>query len=97
MMRVFGYDSRDCKRSVLDGYRPAAYIGFVLGSLYQYVLLRIMVDIVFSGVEGVPEYEFDFPVCFITLGIFIVVYEGLMFAYGQSMKKIPLKQIMSED
>lgn len=96
MMRVFGYDSSDCKRSVLDGYRPAAYIGFAIGSIYQYALLRVMIDIVFAGVEGVPEYEFDFPVCFITLGVFIVVYEGVMFAYGQSMKRIPLKRIMSE-
>ena len=96
MMRVFGYQSADCKRSVLDGYRPAAYIGFVIGSVYQYALLKIMVDIVFAGVEGVPEYKFDFPICFITLGVFIVVYEGIMFAYGQSMKRIPLKQIMSE-
>ena len=96
MMRVFGYDSADCKRSVLDGYRPAAYIGFIIGSVYQYALLRIMVDIVFSGVEGIPEYEFDFLMFFITLAVFIVVYEGVMFAYGQSMKKIPLKQVMSE-
>ena len=96
MMHVFGYKSEECKRSVLDGYRPAAYIGFVIGSVYQYGLLRVMVDIVFAGVEGVPEYKFDFPVCFITLGVFIVVYEGIMFAYGQAMKRIPLKQIMSE-
>ena len=95
-MRVYGYSSAECKRSVLDGYRPAAYIGFVIGSVYQYALLRLMVDIVFSGVEGVPEYEFDFLMFFITLAVFIVVYEGVMFAYGQSMKKIPLKQIMSE-
>jgi hypothetical protein len=96
MMRVFGYDSADCKRSVLDGYRPSAYIGFVMGSVYQYLLLKIMVDIVFAGVEGIPDYEFDCPMFFITLVIFIVVYEGIMFAYGQSMKKIPLKQIMIE-
>ena len=96
MMRVFGYDSADCKRSVLDGYRPAAYIGFVLGSVYQYALLKVMVSIVFADIEGMPDYKFDFPICFITLGVFIVVYEGIMFAYGQSMKKIPLKQIMSE-
>ena len=96
MMRVFGYKNEECKRSVLDGYRPAAYIGFVIGSVYQYGLLRVMVDIVFASVEGVPKYKFDFPVCFITLGVFIVVYEGIMFAYGQAMKRIPLKQIMSE-
>ena len=96
MMRVFGYQSSDCKRSVLDGYRPAAYIGFVVGSLYQYVLLKVMVEIVFADVDGVPEFNFDFTAFFITLGIFIVVYEGTMLAYGKSMRKIPLKQIMSE-
>lgn len=97
MMRVFGYDSTECKRSVLDGYRPAAYIGFVIGTVYQYLLLKIMVDIVFAGVEGVPDYAFDCPVFFLTLAGFIVVYEGVMFIYGQSMKRIPLKQIMMSE
>lgn len=96
MMRVFGYDSTECKRSVLDGYRPAAYIGFVIGSAYQYLLLKVMVDIVFADVEGVPEYGFDFSMFFITLAVFIVVYEGVMLYYGASMKRIPLKQIMNE-
>ncbi len=96
MMRVFGYDGADCKHAILDGYRPTAYIGFAVGSLYQFSLLKIMVDIVFAGMEGVPEYHFDFPVFFITLAVFIVVYEGIMYIYGQSMKQIPLKQIMSE-
>ena len=96
MMRVFGYDSGDCKRAVLDGYRPAAYIGFLIGSVYQYLLLKIMVNLVFAGIEGVPEYRFDFPVFFLTLAVFILVYEGIMFACGRAMKQIPLKQIMSE-
>lgn len=96
MMRVFGYQSSDCKRSVLDGYRPAAYIGFAVGSLYQYILLKVMVEIVFADIDGVPEFNFNISTFFITLGIFIVVYEGIMFVYGKSMRKIPLKQIMSE-
>ena len=96
MMRVFGYESAECKHAVLDGYRPAAYIGFAVGSIYQYGLLKIMLDIVFAGVDGVPEYSFDFPVFFITFAVFIVVYEGIMHVYGRSMRRIPLKQIMSE-
>lgn len=96
MMRVFGYQSSQCKKAVLDGYRPSAYIGFLLGTIYQFVLLKIMVKIVFADVEGVPEFNFDFPVFFITLGVFILVYESIMFIYGNSMKKISLKQIMSE-
>lgn len=96
MMRVFGYETMDCKKSVLDGYRPAAYIGFVVGSIYQYVLLKIMVEIVFADIEGVPEFHFHVPALLITLGLFIVVYEGIMLIYGYSMKRIPIKQIMSE-
>ena len=96
MLRVFGYDGADCKGAVLDGYRPAAYLGFAIGSVYQYLLLKIMVEVVFAGFEGVPDYAFDFPVFFLTLGAFVAVYEGVMLLYGQSMKKIPLKQIMSE-
>ena len=62
MMRVFGYDSADCKRSVLDGYRPAAYIGFIVGSIYQYALLKIMVGIVFAGFEAsVLKAAFQIP------------------------------------
>ncbi len=96
MMRVFGYSAFECKRSVLDCYRIPAYIGFAIGTGYQFGLLKMMVTIVFKDVEGVPDYSFDWPMFFITLGAFIVIYEGVMFLYGYLMKKIPLKQIMDE-
>lgn len=96
MMRVYGYDGFNCKRAVLDCYRPAAYIGFIIGTIYQYVLLKVMVSVVFKDIENVPDYKFDFVMFFITLGAFIVIYEGIMLIYGWLMKKIPLKQIMDE-
>lgn len=96
MMRVFGYSQRDCCRAILGGYRPMAYIGFALGTVYQYGLLRVMVDIVFEGVEGVPEYTFDFPVMLLTLGVFLIVYEVLMYVYSEKIKRISVKEIMLE-
>lgn len=39
MMKVFGYSIKDCTNAVLSGYRPIAYIGFVIGTVYQYGLL----------------------------------------------------------
>ena len=96
MMRVFGYDGFSCKRAVLDCYRPAAYIGFAVGTLYQFGLLKIMVSVVFKDVANVPDYKFDWPMFFITLGAFIIIYEGIMLIYGYLMRKIPLKQIMDE-
>lgn len=96
MMRVFGYSQKDCCKSILGGYRLMSYIGFAIGTVYQYVLLRIMVDIVFKDIEGVPIYKFDFPVMLISLVVFIMIYESLMFVYSEKIKKISIKEIMIE-
>lgn len=96
MMRVFGYSQKECCKAILGGYRPMSYIGFVIGTGYQYALLRIMVDIVFKDVEGVPVYKFDFSVMLISLVIFILIYEILMFAYSEKIKRISIKEIMIE-
>lgn len=73
-----------------------SYIGFVIGTVYQYALLRIMVDIVFKDVEGVPAYKFDFPAMLISLVAFIATYEILMYVYSERIKKISIKEIMIE-
>lgn len=96
MMRVFGYSQKECCKAIFGGYRPMSYIGFIIGTGYQYALLRIMVDIVFKDVEGVPVYKFDFPVMLISLVVFILIYEILMFAYSEKIKRISIKEIMIE-
>ena len=94
MMRVFGYSKKECSQAILNGYRPFAYLGFIIGTIYQYALLRIMVDLVFKDVGNVPTYKFDFPIMFISLFTFIIIYEVLMFIYSNKIKKISLKKIM---
>ncbi len=96
MMRVFGYKHSDCSKAVLGCYRPFSYIGFVIGTVYQYALLKIMVTVVFADVENVPEYNFDFTACAITLGLFILAYEIAMYGYSKRIKKLPIKSVMLE-
>jgi len=96
VMRVFGYSQKECCKALLGGYRPMSYIGFAIGTVYQYALLRIMVDIVFKDIESVPVYEFDFPVMLISLVTFIVIYEIIMYCYSEKIKKISVKEIMLE-
>lgn len=96
MMRVFGYSQKECCKAILGCYRPMAYIGFAVGTVYQYVLLRLMVDVVFRDMEGVPTYEFDVPVMFLSLAVFLVVYEIVMYCYAEKIKKISVKEIMLE-
>lgn len=96
MMRIFGYPLKECCRAILGGYRPLAYIGFALGTVYQYALLRIMVDIVFKEFDGIPVYQFDFPIMCLSLIIFILLYEAAMHACYEKIKKISIKEIMFE-
>lgn len=96
MMRVFGYSRKECGRTLLGVYRPAAYVGFVLGTGYQYGLLRLMVDVVFRDIEGVPVYEFDIPVMLLSLILFVIFYETVMYCCSEKIRKISVKEIMLE-
>lgn len=96
MMRAFGYEKNECRRALLGGYRPMGYVGFALGTVYQYVLLKIMVSVVFEGIAGVPEYSFDFTMMFISLAVFIAAYEAIMYFCSERIKGISIKEIMQE-
>lgn len=96
MMKAFGYSRRDCSSSVLNGYRPAAAVGFVVGTVYQYVLLKIAVNVIFADVENVPEVEFDLKALIVTAAAFVAVYETVMYAYSRRIGKISVKEIMAD-
>lgn len=97
MMRIFGYDDNDISRAILNGYRPVAWIGFALGTVYQFMLLKIMVEVVFKDLEDIPDYSFDFKGLCICLPLFIVVYEVIMKIYSQRIKKLTIKSVMLEN
>lgn len=94
IMRVFGYSWSECGEAILNGYRPLAYIGFVIGTIYQYSLLKIMVSFFSESVEGVPEYNFDVKAFVIVLISFIIIYEFIMTCYSSRIKKISIKEVM---
>lgn len=96
MMKVFGYSQKECGKSLLEGYRPVAYAGFVIGSAYQYILLKIMVSVVFADYEGMPEYGFDVKVCILSLALFIIAYEVVIYCYSQMINRLSIRGIMAE-
>lgn len=96
IMQTFGYSHSQCSKTILGCYRPISYFGFALGTVYQYFLLRIMVDLVFNDVANMPEYKFDYVVMLISLAIFVILYELVMYVYSNRIKKISIKQIMLE-
>ena len=96
MMRVFGYDYTACSRYILGAYRPVSYIGFAVGTMYQYGLLRLMMSVVFADIDNVPEYNFDFKALVVTLILFVIAYELVMYLYSRSIKRISVKSVMLE-
>lgn len=94
MMRAFGYAKEQCAGAVLGGYRPVACIGFAIGTVYQYGLLKVMVNIIFKDVANVPEYHFDVPAFIIALVCFAVLYESVMYWYARKINKMSVKEIM---
>lgn len=96
MMKVFGYSEKECSASILGGYRPVSYLGFAVGTVYQYFLLRIVVDVVFADYENMPEYSFNVPVMFLMFVVFLIAYEGMLFLYSKKIGKQSVKAIMLE-
>ena len=97
MMRIFGYDDTEISRSIMNGYRPIAWIGFALGTGYQFGLLKVMVNVVFKDVDNVADYSFDIKALCIALPVFIVSYELIMFFYSNRIRKLTIKSVMLEN
>lgn len=97
MMKAFGYTAKERAVAVLSGYVPFAALGFALGTVYQYALLRLMVDVMFAEYSNMPEYSFDVPMFFITLALFVVLYALSMIAYSHKLSRVSVKRIMAQE
>ena len=96
MMKVLGYRQSECGRAILGGYRPVSYIGFAIGTAYQYALLKAIMTFVFNGIENMPEYHFDVPALIVSFVTFVTAYELITYAYTRKLGRISLKKIMSD-
>ncbi|MCI8540497.1 MAG: FtsX-like permease family protein, partial [Erysipelotrichaceae bacterium] len=96
MMRVMGYNERECAYTILHVYRPISYIGFLIGTLYQYLLLKTIMRLVFADIAGIPAYHFDIQTFWFTLALFLITYELILFLYARRMRHLSLKSIMLE-
>ncbi|MDE6873512.1 MAG: ABC transporter permease [Lachnospiraceae bacterium] len=94
LMRAFGYPDKACSNSILGGYRLPACIGFALGTVYQYALLKVAVMFVFAEVEHVPEYRFDVPALILTLISFTALYKIILHVYTEKIKRMSIREVM---
>ncbi len=96
LMKAFGYTKTQRTLSVFGGFIPFAFVGFVVGTVYQYGLLKIMVNVLFADVAEVPDYNFNVPVFFITFAAFVVCYTATAALYSMVLNRFSVKKIMTE-
>ncbi|MDE5548136.1 MAG: FtsX-like permease family protein [Clostridia bacterium] len=95
LMRASGYRLRDYWAAVLGGYHIPALVGFAVGTVYQYGLLKLMLELVFKDVE-IPDYSFDFVVFGVVLAVFVVLYELTTVLFTLSARKISIRALSTE-
>ncbi len=96
VMKAMGFSKNECFASVFLGYVPFSVLGFAIGTVYQYGLLYFMVNLIFKDVGEVPSYNFNVPVFFITLALFIICYSAVFAIFLNKANKVPVKEIMLE-
>ena len=94
LMKAFGYTDRECQSHILAPYRFWAYLGFVLGTAYQYGIMEILIGVIKDTVPEKIEHHFDGNVCFWTLIGFVVVYESLFYLSNRKLQKQTIKEVL---
>lgn len=92
MLKAYGYSDKECGYAMFGGYRIVSYIGFAIGSVYQFFFMKFMVSL-FAGAYDVV-LKFNVEGFFITLAAFVFSYEIIMFFYKRKIAQISLKEIM---
>ena len=94
IMKVFGYSRNECHKSLFAPYRFLAFLGFVLGTGYQYGIMQLLLRLMEKSIAQKVDYDFDFGVCLMTLLVFVLVYESLIYLSNRRLDQLTIKQVM---
>ena len=94
IMKVFGYSRNECHKSLFAPYRILAFLGFVLGTGYQYGIMQLLLRLMEKSIAQKVDYDFDFGVCLMTLLVFVLVYESLIYLSSRRIDQLTIKQVM---
>ena len=94
IMKVFGYSRNECHKSLFAPYRFLAFLGFVLGTGYQYGIMQLLLRLMEKSIAQKVDYNFDFGICLITLLIFTLVYESFIYVSSRKIDQLTIKQVM---
>lgn len=91
ILKAYGYNDRECYKAMYSGYHVVAVISFVIGTVYQVLLLSYMFQ-TFSSTYGI-EYRFDFIGLLYAVIIFIIVYITVNVYYYNKINRLKIDNL----
>ena len=96
ILNIMGYSKGECSRIVLSGYRVVAYIGFAIGTVYQYFLIKTLLTVLSKKLDSETTYNFDLISVIGSLIAFVLIYEIFILYYSNKIKDLNVKKIMMD-
>ena len=97
VMRAYGYTFWECGRAVFGGYTVPALVGYGIGTVYEYGLMRFMLDIIFRDVSyEVPAYTFQTVDFFCVLASFLIFYGIVLVLFTHRLGKTSVRAFVLE-
>lgn len=96
ILNIMGFSKSECSKIVLSGYRVVAYIGFAVGTVYQYFLIRTLLKVLSKKLDSETIYNFDLISVIGSFIAFVLIYEIFILYYSNKIKGLNVKKIMME-
>ena len=96
ILNIMGFSKSECSKIVLSGYRVVAYIGFAIGTVYQYFLIRTLLKVLSKKLDSETTYNFDLISVIGSFIAFVLIYEIFILYYSNKIKDLNVKKIMME-
>ena len=96
ILNIMGFSKSECSKIVLSGYRVVAYIGFAVGTVYQYFLIRVLLKVLSKKLDSETTYNFDLISVIGSFIVFVLIYEIFILYYSNKIKDLNVKKIMME-
>ena len=94
ILNIMGYSVSECSQIVLSKYRIVALIGFIIGTVYQYVLIKVLLIKLSKELDSQVVYNFDYLSLLISSVLFILIYELFIRYYYKKIRMIDAKKII---
>ena len=96
ILNIMGFSKSECSSIILSGYRVVAYIGFAIGTVYQYFLIKTLLTVLSKKLDSETTYSFDLISVIGSFIAFVLIYEIFILYYSNRIKDINVKKVMMD-